>query len=99
FFRSLQKASSKLTLVLCPSMTMDRLTIQDFIKPPYPCILHTTFRSREKAVDCPANPPFRDVRHSTNRTVPLIQHHKNRGLSHAYRKRYHCAYGVIENGR
>jgi hypothetical protein len=29
--RSLQKASSRLTLVLCPSMMMERLTIDDFL--------------------------------------------------------------------
>ena len=34
FFRSLQKASSRLTLVLCPSMATDRLMIKDFIRPP-----------------------------------------------------------------
>ena len=31
FFRSLQKASSRLTLVLCPSMTTERLTTSDFM--------------------------------------------------------------------
>src|SRR5262245_35796195 len=30
-FRTVQNASSRLTLVLCPSITIDRLTIEDFI--------------------------------------------------------------------
>src|SRR5215471_6266817 len=33
-FRSLQKASSRLTLVLCRPITMERLTTKDFIKAP-----------------------------------------------------------------
>jgi hypothetical protein len=41
-FRSSQKASSRLTLVLCPSMTMERLTTEDFIRAPHsPPYLHT----------------------------------------------------------
>jgi hypothetical protein len=34
-FRSLQKVSSRLTLVLCPSIVMERLTIEDFIRGPH----------------------------------------------------------------
>src|SRR5262245_32393642 len=48
-FRSLQKASSRLTLVLCPSMMTDRLMIEDFIvRPvaPLPTCLHILIRSR-----------------------------------------------------
>src|SRR6266436_9588826 len=36
--RPFQKASSRLTLVLCPAMTMERLTTGDFIaRPPLRC--------------------------------------------------------------
>src|SRR6266849_4416690 len=39
--RPLQKASSRLTLVLCPAITIERLTTGDFIdRPPFRCGVH-----------------------------------------------------------
>src|ERR1700738_5040412 len=40
-FRPFQKASSRLTLVLCPAITIERLTTGDFIdRPPFRCDAH-----------------------------------------------------------
>jgi hypothetical protein len=47
--RSLQKASSRLTLVLCPSMTTERLTIDDFISAP-----QKNVRKYHRAIRCSA---------------------------------------------
>src|SRR5437764_4438825 len=51
--RPCQNASSRLTLVLCPAMTMERLTTGDFIdRPPYP-----SDARRVGAAACPKGPP------------------------------------------
>jgi hypothetical protein len=59
-FSSLQKASSRLTLVLCPSMTMECLTTEDFIRASHsPRTTHTLESGPRYSIFVPANAPFR----------------------------------------
>src|SRR5262249_1157300 len=54
-FRTVQNASSRLTLVLCPSITIDRLTIEDFIligPSLYPVMGVTDSATREQQNTC-----------------------------------------------
>src|SRR6476660_792552 len=50
-FRSLQKASSRLTLVLWRPMMMERLTTKDFIRAPLPLCQNTPIRDESRKFD------------------------------------------------
>src|SRR5690242_2340874 len=69
-FNSFQKGSSRLTLVLCPPTTIDRLTTEDFIRAPqYPlpavfiALIRGAFRCR-RLPRLTLNALFCDAQHS-----------------------------------